>query len=554
MTRPESPIDSLANTWVNQLAEFSPSFATYIGYPGGETQLDSFSPADHAKVADATRATLAELEKLSPVDAVDEVTIDAMKSSLGLDLELFEAGAYQRDMNNLASPSQSIRDIFDLSPTATEQDWQNLAERMRQVPNSLAGYIESLREGIANQNTPALRQVEAVIEQAKQITAADGFFRKFAAEAKPEAGELPASLIDELLAAAEDATAGYANLAEFLSEELAPKTHQQDAVGRDLYQLFSRSFLGAKIDLDETYEWGRAELDRVIAEQEKVANEILPGASIAEAFAHLEADPSRKLHGTEALQRWMQEKSDRAIAELGATHFDIPEPMRKLECMIAPTQHGGIYYTSPSDDFSRPGRMWWSVPAGVTEFDTWRELTTVYHEGVPGHHLQTGMQVYNRDQLNAWRRLASWSSGHGEGWALYAERLMDELGYLSDPADRLGMLDAQRMRAARVVLDIGVHLQKPKLVGSGSWDFEYALEFMKSNMNMAEEFVRFEVNRYFGWAGQAPAYKVGQRIWEEIRDEYKTRLGAEFDMKAFHSKALGIGGVGLDTLRRSMLG
>lgn len=554
MTRPETPIDKLANKWVDRLAEFSPSFATYIGYPGGETKLDSYSPADHAKVAEATRATLAELEKLAPVDAVDQVTIDAMKSSLGLDLELYEAGTYQRDMNNLASPSQSIRDIFDLSPTATEQDWHNLAERMRQVPNSLAGYIDSLREGIANKNTPALRQVEGVIEQAKQITAADGFFRKFAADAKPESGELPSSLIDELLAAAEDATAGYAAFAEFLSEELAPHTDQPDAVGRDLYQLFSRSFLGARIDLDETYEWGRAELARVISEQEKVANEILPGATIAEAFSHLESDPSRKLHGTDALQRWMQEKSDRAIAELGATHFDIPEPMRKLECMIAPTQHGGIYYTSPSDDFSRPGRMWWSVPAGVTEFDTWRELTTVYHEGVPGHHLQIGMQVYNRDQLNAWRRLASWSSGHGEGWALYAERLMDELGYLSDPADRLGMLDAQRMRAARVVLDIGVHLQKPKLTGSGSWDFEYALEFMKSNMNMAEEFVRFEVNRYFGWAGQAPAYKVGQRIWEEIRDEYKKRLGVEFDMKAFHSKALGIGGVGLDTLRRSMLG
>lgn len=554
MSRSESPIDKLANEWVDQLAKFSPSFATYIGYPGGETRLDRYDPEHHATVAAAAKQTLSELAKLQPIDEVDRVTVDAMQSSLGLDLELHEAGSHQRDMNNLASPSQSIRDIFDLSPTATENDWQNLAERLRQVPIALSGYVESLREGIAKSNTPALRQVEAVLEQAQQITASDGFFRKFAAEAKVEQGELPTGLQDELLAAAEDATAGYASFAEFLKNELAPRANPQDAVGRDLYQLYSRSFLGAKIDLDETYEWGKEELARVIAEQEKVANEILPGASISEAIAHLEADPARKLHGTDALQRWMQEKSDQAIAELGATHFDIPEPMRRLECMIAPTQHGGIYYTSPSDDFSRPGRMWWSVPVGVMEFDTWRELTTVYHEGVPGHHLQIGMQVFNRDQLNAWRRLASWSSGHGEGWALYAERLMAELGYLDDPADRLGMLDAQRMRAARVVLDIGVHLQKPRLSGSGTWDFDYALNFMKQNMNMAEEFVKFEVNRYFGWAGQAPAYKVGQRIWEEIRNDYKSRLGTEFDMKSFHSKALGIGGVGLDTLRRSMLG
>ncbi|MFM5905001.1 MAG: DUF885 domain-containing protein, partial [Micrococcales bacterium] len=220
--------------------------------------------------------------------------------------------------------------------------------------------------------------------------------------------------------------------------------------------------------------------------------------------------------------------------------------------MIAPTQHGGIYYTSPSDDFSRPGRMWWSVPVGVTEFDTWRETTTVYHEGVPGHHLQIAQQVYNREELNSWRRLASWSSGHGEGWALYAERLMADLGFLDDPADRLGMLDGQRMRAARVVLDIGVHLGKPKLDGTGKWDFEYALDFMGKNVNMSKEFVFFEVNRYFGWPGQAPSYKVGQRIWEQLRDEAMAKQGAAFDMKAFHKKALNLGGLPLDTLRYAL--
>ena len=176
----------------------------------------------------------------------------------------------------------------------------------------------------------------------------------------------------------------------------------------------------------------------------------------------------------------MQETSDHAVAELGKTHFDIPEPIRRLECMIAPTKEGGIYYTGPTDDFSRPGRMWWSVPEGVESFDTWRELTTVYHEGVPGHHLQIAQAVYNRAQLNSWRRLLGGTSGHAEGWALYAERLMEQLGYLDDPADRLGMLDGQRMRAARVVLDIGVHLEKPRLDGKGTWDADYALEFMRA--------------------------------------------------------------------------
>lgn len=290
------------------------------------------------------------------------------------------------------------------------------------------------------------------------------------------------------------------------------------------------------------------------AEQQVIAGEISPRASVAEAIALLDADPARLLHSTAELQLWMQRLSDRAVAGLAGTHFEIPEPLKRLECLIAPTQEGGIYYTSPSDDFSRPGRMWWSVPEGVTQFNTWREATTVYHEGVPGHHLQLGQAVHNRAGLNTWRRQLAGTSGHAEGWALYAERLMEQLGYLDDPGDRLGMLDGQRMRAARVVLDIGVHLGKRRLDGSGSWDFDYALDFMRANVNMNEASLRFEVNRYFGWPGQAPSYKVGQRIWEQLRDDCQRSEGKEFSLRAFHQRALSIGGVGLDTLRKSVLG
>jgi len=360
------------------------------------------------------------------------------------------------------------------------------------------------------------------------------------------------SLRSDLTAAARDSAGAYGALSEFLENELAPHAPERDAVGREIYTLASRDFLGAVVDLDETYEWGIEELARMTTEQESIAREIKPGATVAEAIEFLDQDSSRKLHGTDALQKWMQETSDRAVDELSRVHFDIPAEVRRLECLIAPTQEGGIYYTSPTDDFSRAGRMWWSVPEGVTEFDTWRELTTVYHEGVPGHHLQIGQAVYNKALLNTWRRNAG-TSGHAEGWALYAERLMEQLGYLDDPADRLGMLDGQRMRAARVVLDIGVHLEKPLPDGSGVWTGEYAFGFLGRNVNMSPEFVRFEVNRYLGWPGQAPSYKIGQRIWEQLRDEYARREGAAFDIRAFHKKALDIGGVGLDTLKMALL-
>ncbi|MBD8515506.1 DUF885 domain-containing protein [Plantibacter sp. CFBP 8804] len=552
--RQSTPIDAIAESWVETLVQLKPEVGTYIGRTDVGGRYGDYSPAGHEAYIEAASRTLRELRSAAPVDAVDRVTQTDLSAELELDLASSEAGLQHRDLNVIASPSQELRDVFDLMPTATVEDWSTIRTRLGALPDAVDGYIETLREGIARGITPARRQVAEVYEQVLRTGADDGFFIGFAANAGPADGQLPASLAAELSTGAGAAAVAYNRLADFLAHELLPAATQEDAIGRELYALQSRRFLGATVDLDESYEWGIEELARMVSEQEAIANEILPGASVEEAVAFLEQDPARKLHGTDALQRWMQETSDRAVEELGRTHFDIPQEIRALECMIAPTQEGGIYYTGPTDDFSRPGRMWWSVPAGVTEFDTWRELTTVYHEGVPGHHLQIGQAVVNRKTLNLWRRQLAGTSGHAEGWALYAERLMEQLGYLDDPADRLGMLDGQRMRAARVVLDIGVHLGKPLPDGSGTWTAEYAFDFMGRNVNMSPEFVRFEVNRYLGWPGQAPSYKIGQRIWEQLRDDAARRAGDAFDIKDFHRRALDLGGVGLDTLRSAMLG
>ncbi len=552
--RQPTPIDQIAEDWITTLADLNPAVATWIGIPGRLDEYEDLSPAGHAELIAEVKKVLVRLETATEVDDVDWVTRTDLTSELQLELESDEVGLWMRDVNVIASPAQSIRDILDLMPTDSEQNWADIAGRLTNLPAAVDGYIETLRLGIERGITPAKRQVREVVEQALKHGAGDGFFHNFTGSASlAEDAQVPASLKADLARGAKVSATAYSRLAAFLTDELLPAAQDADGVGREIYALQSRRFLGATIDLDETYEWGIEELARMVAEQEAIAHEIKPGATVLEAIEVLDADPARKLHGTKALQEWMQQLSDKAVAELSASHFDIPDPIKRLECLIAPTQEGGIYYTSPSDDFSRPGRMWWSVPEGVTEFNTWRETTTVYHEGVPGHHLQLGQAVFNRAKLNTYRRQLAGTSGHAEGWALYAERLMQDLGYLDDPGDRLGMLDGQRMRAARVVLDIGVHLGKPRLDGKGTWDFEYAFEFLKANVNMNEPFVRFEVNRYLGWPGQAPSYKVGQRIWEQIRDAYKAAEGADFDIKEFHRKALDIGGVGLDTLKAALL-
>lgn len=551
--RTPTAIDAIAEEWVDALADLEPTLGTYIGRDDGDDRYGDLSPAGHDRYIGEVRKTRRALASLEPADAIDEVTRTDLLSELDLEIEFHDAQWHLRDLNVIASAAQDIRQVYDIMPTSTAGDWETISKRLAAVPDTLRGYTATLREGVAQGVVPARRQVIEVAEQIIRYTADDGFFASFVADAATDEGEVPAALARDLSHGASAARRAYDDLRDFLTETLAPAASDVDAVGKDLYALHSRRFLGARIDLDETYEWGREELARMVAEQTAIADEILPGATVEEAVAHLERDATRKLHGTDALQKWMQETSDRAVAELAATHFDIPERIRTIECMIAPTQEGGIYYTGPTDDFSRPGRMWWSVPEGVTEFDTWRELTTVYHEGVPGHHLQIAQAVYNRSELNSWRRLLAGTSGHAEGWALYAERLMQQLGYLDDPADRLGMLDGQRMRAARVVLDIGVHLGKPRLDGDGVWDAACALDFMRQNVNMPDEFVQFEVNRYLGWPGQAPSYKVGQRIWEQVRDAYQVQQGAAFDIKDFHKRALDLGGVGLDTLRTALV-
>ena len=191
----------------------------------------------------------------------------------------------------------------------------------------------------------------------------------------------------------------------------------------------------------------------------------------------------------------------------------------------------------------------------MTEFTTWQEKTTVYHEGVPGHHLQVGQAVAQGERLNRWRSLVCWVSGHGEGWALYSERLMDAFGFLT-PAERLGMLDGQRLRATRVVLDLGIHLGKPALApyGEGVWSYDSCYRLLRENVAMEENQLRFELHRYLGWPGQAPSYLIGQRIWEQLRDDAARRAGSDFDLLDFHDRALAVGSLPLDVLREVLAG
>ncbi|MDF1488137.1 DUF885 domain-containing protein [Tessaracoccus caeni] len=550
--RPATALDAIADSYTEELARLSPIQATDMGIPGHDHRLDDFSPDGHAARTELARRTLAAVEAAPIVDEVDRITQLAMRERLGLEIELVEAGEHLADLNVVASPLQSIRDVFELMPTSTVEDWEGIATRMSGVGEAIDGYVASLGEAFRTGPAPARRQVELGIAEAAEMASDNSFWQALIESAYTDDGPVPPALVADLETAAGGARAAYARLSKALRGH-ASKAPVEDAVGRERYQLLSRRFLGDTIDLDETYEWGIQDLARIVDEQQALAGELFgPGTGVEEAMELLDEDPARQLLGTDALQQWIQATADEAVQAL-SSYIDIPEPARTLECVVFPTHSGGVYYHSPSDDFSRPGRLWWSVPPDVDTFGTWRVRTTVYHEGAPGHHLQLSTTIHQSRTLNMWRRLACWVSGHGEGWALYAERLMQELGFLDDPGDRMGLLDSQRLRAARVVLDIGLHLGKEHPLG-GTWNADNARDFLTSNSTLSDGFRQFELDRYLGWPGEAPSYKVGQRIWEGLRRDAERRQGPAFDLSAFHRHALELGSVPLSVLREALAG
>ena len=547
--RPASPLDQLADRFVEAYAASQPVVATYIGVPGHDDRWPDLTPDGHAAHAELLRRTLAELEAVEPVDRRDDVARGAMLERLGAELARYDAGWAQAALNTIDSPLQGFRETFDLMPADTPEDWATIARRLRALPEAVRGYTTGLRAAADGGRVPAARQVRLTAGIARRWAGDPGdpgFFGTFVAGAPVDG-----PLAGELAEVAADAAQALRGFADDVERDLLPRAPEADGVGRERYTLESRWFSGADLDLAETYAWGWEELARIVAEKEAVAELIAPGEGVAGAMAVLDADPARMVRGREALQAWLQETADRAIAALDGVHFDIPEPVRRIEGRLTPTSGAGVYYSGPTEDFSRPGRMWWSLPDGVDDMTTWRETTTVFHEGAPGHHLQIGQTVYNSARLNRWQRLLDFCSAHAEGWALYSERLMEELGFLDDPGDRLGMLDAQELRAARVVLDIGVHLDLPIPAGRASgerWSYDVALEFLRSHSSMEDAMLVDELHRYLGWPGQAPVYKVGERVFRTCREQAELRAGDGFDLKAWHQAVLDLGPLGLGPL------
>jgi uncharacterized protein (DUF885 family) len=552
----------VADRWVERLADLDPSVGTALGIRPGDDRLPDLSVHGLTERADAARAALAELADAVVTDDDDRRCATLLHERLSTLLLVRDSGEDLASLRPIASPVHTLQSIFLMMPTGTVDDWAVLARRMARVPDAAESYRQSLATGLAHGPRSAARQAAAVVGQLDAWLPAvgePGWHASFAA-AHDGVADLPAALEADLGRAAARAAEGVAALRDWIAGTYLPAAADvPDGVGRERYLIGAKASTGADIDPEEAYVWGWDELGRIEAEMTAEADRVLPGATPAQALAHLD-EHGEAIEGVAEVRAWLQAMMDRAIAGLDGTAFDIADPVKRVEAMIAPPGAAAApYYTRPSLDFSRPGRTW--LPTlGRTRFPTWDLISTWYHEGVPGHHLQLGQWASRAGELSRFQVSIGSVSATTEGWALYAERLVDELGYLSDPGARLGYLDGQRMRAVRVVIDIGMHLGLAIPATSSfhpgeAWTGELGEEFFAARSGSPAAFVHSEIVRYLGWPGQAISYKLGERAWLAGRAAARARreaAGERFDLRAWHTAALSLGSLGLDDLAQEL--
>lgn len=549
-----SPFE-ISDVFTEKWADLSPIQAAYDGIPGRDHLCTDLSPEGHGERHDLNRETKEQLvEHLEHSDPVQRFAAKVLTGYLDEKIGAYQSKRYRRDLNHIASPFQDVRDVFDVMAKETKADWGNVMARLDGFSQMLDGYRRCLQEGVSAGDTVAVRQAESVQEQAAIAASGDSMFLSFVEEAV--AAGVDEAAISRSVDSVREACGEFA---DWMRQEYLPHARPGDAVGEERYLEGAEEFLGIDIDLRETYEWGWSEIHRIREEMRATSGAIDASLSLEDVIELLDTDPARSAATRQEFTEFVEGIQLQAIDQLAGEHFDVPEQLRSVNVNIAPPGVPlGAWYHAPSEDFSRPGSIWYA-PGERERLPYWKEVSTAYHEGFPGHHLQVGTAVLERERLSRFQRVSVWKSGSGEGWALYAERLMDELGFFEKPEYRLGLLVSQLFRSIRVVVDIGCQLEltipdDAPLYPGEVWDFDRAVDYMDIVGLQPRDMCISEVKRYLGWYGQAISYKVGEREIMAMRDRVQAREGSGFDRKDFHGRVLAAGAIRLDHLWEEVVG
>ncbi|MGP1674976.1 MAG: DUF885 domain-containing protein, partial [Candidatus Limnocylindrales bacterium] len=535
---------------VSSASPANPTTATFYGDERYADRLEDPSPDGRAKVRAMMQRTAEEAAAipLEGLSTEERITRDMLQVIGKLAVEEDDQGLHQlRVVDQMGGPQQLLPQLTQFQRVDTPERLEAFLARLRAYPTFMAANEGILREALGTGLTAPSIVTERTIAQIERLLAIP-----------IESAIIPSSAIGASDADRErirDAVREHvypadAAFLETLRGEYRHASREEPGLwsapdGEELYRTAIRSWTTLEMDPHDIHQIGLDELDLIEAERRVIARAAGFGDDTHAYRASLDAEPGNTPGSKDELVARAREDIARAMAEAPRYFGTLPQaglevrPVEEYKERDAPF----AYYYPPSADRSRNG-IYYANGYDLPSRKYSKLASTTYHEAAPGHHFQITLEMEN-PRLNAFRRLGARMVGgaYVEGWGLYSERLADEMGLYRSEAERFGMLDGQAWRAARLVVDTGLHALR--------WERQRSIEFLRS-AGLAETDAVIETDRYICWPGQALTYKLGQRQIEALRREISTRDGDRFDLREFHDQVLGHGSLPLATLAREL--
>ncbi len=550
MTDDRSTVDALSDRYWESVLELDPTTATFYGDERYADRLEDPSPAGRAKVRELMARTAAEAMAI-PVEGLsteERITRDMLGVIGELRVEEDDQGLHQlRVVDQMGGPQQLLPQLTQFQPVDTPERLEAFIARLHAYPAFMAANADILREALGTGLTaPSIvtERTIAQIERMLEIPIEEAIIPASVKGASDADRERIREVVRDVVYPADAA------FLETLRGEYRHASREEPGIwsapnGEAIYRTAIRSWTTLEMDPREIHQIGMDELETIEDERRVIAAAAGFGDDTAAYRASLDADDANTPGTKDELVQRAAEDLDRAMAAAPRFFGRLPEagldvrPVEEYKERDAPF----AYYYPPSANGSRDG-IYYANGYDLPSRKYTKLASTTYHEAAPGHHFQIALEMENT-RLNTFRRLGARAVGgaYVEGWGLYSERLADEMGLYRSEGERFGMLDAQAWRAARLVVDTGLHALR--------WERQRSIDFLR-NAGLSETDAVIETDRYICWPGQALTYKLGQRQIEKLRRELTERDGAQFDLREFHDQVLGHGSLPLATLAREL--
>jgi len=547
---PISPVNELSDRFWEGILELNPTTATVYGDERYADRLEDPSPAGRAQARRLMEKTKAEAETIPPdgLSIEDRITRDMLIVIADLSVEEDEQGTHRlRVVDQIGGPQTLLPQICQFQSADTPERLEKFLARLRAYPAYMAANTDILRESMATGLTAPRIVAERTVQQLERLLAIpieEAVVPGMAKVASDEDRERVREVVRD------DVYPADAAFLEVLRGPYLAATREEPGLwsapnGDSLYRTQIRAWTTLDLEPDEVHRIGMEELEIVEAGRRKIAEAAGFGADTRAYRASLAADPTNQPGSKEELLARARDDIDRAMAIAPRYFGTLPKAGIDVRAVEEFKEKDApfAYYFPPSTDGTRPG-IYYANGYDLPSRKYTKLASTTYHEAVPGHHFQIALEMENT-KLNTFRRLGARIVGgaYVEGWGLYSEKLADEMGLFRSEAERFGMLDAVAWRAARLVVDTGLHALR--------WTRQESVDFLLG-AGLSETDAVIETDRYIAWPGQALTYMVGCREIERLRRELSARDGSGFDLRAFHDALLGHGSLPLATLAREL--